>query len=66
MELYTKEQMDKAIEFGFYQCKKFGDITKGERENFYLSLVSCKICKDTGWYKKDPNQTFVNKCDCGK
>ena len=35
---YTLDDINKAIAFGFEQCKKFGDITKPERSDFIESL----------------------------
>ena len=37
-ELYTREQMEKAIEFGFNQCANNGCITTYEQKQFIQSI----------------------------
>lgn len=38
-EKLSKDEINKAIDFGFNKCKEFGDITKPERETFICSLA---------------------------
>ena len=39
-ELLNSDTINKAIDWGFEMCKKYGDITKPERQNFIISLPS--------------------------
>lgn len=42
-QVFSKEDINKAIDFGFEKCKTYGDITKPERYEFINSLHPTQV-----------------------
>ena len=72
LELYSRALM-------FPESKQMHDNSIEARQELESRIVAyqnfikapviksvCSICNDTGWYKKKKEQTYANKCDCGK